>query len=173
MAFAAFHAQEFSEVVAEFNAWRPEIERSIEAFRGNIMMQGAEISQELEAKLNAVIRCESRTTQVEQVGNQAVAQLDAIKSAFRVELLQMQAVLSQHKPERLNEQEALKADLRILVSLYNKQFLTIEASIAAAAATSSPTTQQRLQPPTQQQQQDPWHQARTPPPPALQFLLES
>ena len=67
-------------------------------------------------------------------------------SSFRVELVLMQAVLSQHETERLNDQEALKADLRIVVSLYTRQFLEIEASIAAAAATSSPTTQPRLSP---------------------------
>ena len=63
MTFAAFNAQKFSEFVAEFNAWCPGIERSIEAVRGSIMMQGAEIAQELESQRKAVIRCESRTTQ--------------------------------------------------------------------------------------------------------------
>ena len=84
MAFAAFNAQEFSEFILEFNAWRPGIERSIEALRGNIMMQGAEIAQALEAQRNALIRRESCTAQVEQVGNQVVPELDAIVRPFRV-----------------------------------------------------------------------------------------
>ena len=49
MACAAFIAQEFFEFVAEVYAWRPGIERSIEALRGSIMMQGAGVAQELEA----------------------------------------------------------------------------------------------------------------------------
>ena len=66
----------------------------MEALRGNIILQGAKIAQELETQRNALIRCESCTTQVEQVGNQAVAELDAIMSFFRAELVQTQTALA-------------------------------------------------------------------------------
>ena len=57
----------------------------MEALRCSIINQGAEIAQEVESQRNVLIRCESRTTQVEQVGIRAVVDLGAITSSFQAE----------------------------------------------------------------------------------------
>ena len=89
-------------------------------------MQGAE----LEAIRNGFVLIEQRNEQVTQFGGKAVAELDAIMTAFRAEIVL-------NKSERVAEGEALKGELRQLVEHLQAKFLEVEGAIRTLTATAA------------------------------------
>ena len=147
MAFTAFNAIDVPDLTTELNAWGAGMEHAVTELRGAILMQGAE----LEAMRNGLALIEQRTEQVTQFGGKAVAELDAIMTAFRTELVM-------NKAERAAEGEALKGELRQLVEHLQAKFMEVEGAIrtltetAAAAAATGPS------------RRDPWFQPGQPSP---------
>ena len=135
-AFVIFDATEITGLVAQMNNWGGNLETAVSELRGAILMQGAE----LEAMRNGFALIEQRTEQVTQFGGKAVAELDAIMTAFRAEIVM-------NKSERVAEGEALKGELRQLVEHLQAKFLEVEGAIrtltatAAAAAATGPSRQ--------------------------------
>ena len=98
-AFDIFNATDVPGLTAQMNVWGGNLETAVSELRGAILMQGAE----LEAIRNGFVLIEQRTEQVTQFGGKAVAELDAIMTAFRAEIVL-------NKSERVAEGEALKGE---------------------------------------------------------------
>ena len=94
---------------------------------------------------------EQRTEQVTQFGGKAVAELDAIMTAFRAEIVM-------NKSERVAEGEALKGELRQLVEHLQAKFLEVEGAIRTLTATAAATAE------TGPSRRDPWFQPGQPAP---------
>ena len=112
------------------------------------------LAAEVEQLSNRVIQMESAQTRIQQIGSQAVAELDVLMGAFRQELVlsrseqtaageafkeelrvrtgQLQAkfleVEAGQQQARHQETEALKTELRTLVGQLEARFLTVEAT---------------------------------------------
>ena len=103
-AFAIFAATDIPSLVMELNAWGANIEQISSELRGAIVNGAVDV----EAIRNGLALIEMRTEQVTQFGGKAVAELDAIMTSFRAEIVQ-------NKSERIAEGESLKGELRQLV----------------------------------------------------------
>ena len=115
-AFVIFDANEIIGFTAQMNVWGGNLESAVSELRSAVLMQGAE----LEAIRNGLALIEQRTEQVTQFGGKAVAELDAIMTSFRAEIVL-------NKAERIAEGEARKGELGAIG--------TLTATAAAAAAT--------------------------------------
>ena len=135
-AFDIFDATDVPGLTAQMNVLGGNLETAVTELRGAILMQGAE----QEAMRNGLALIEQRTEQVTQFGGKAVAELDAIMTSFRAEIVL-------NKSERIAEGEALKGELRQLVVDLQAKFLEVEGAIgtltatAAAAAATGPSRQ--------------------------------
>ena len=125
-AFAIFDAIDVRGFTAQMYVWGGNLETAVSELRGAILIQGAE----LEAMRNGFALIEQRTEQVTQFGGKAVAELDAIMTAFRAEI-------ALNKSERVAEGEALKGELRQLVEHLQAKFLEVEGAIRTLTATAA------------------------------------
>ena len=135
-AFAIFDAIDVPGITAQMNVWGGNLESAVSELRSAVLMQGAE----LEAIRNGLALIEQRTEQVTQFGGKAVAELDAIMTSFRAEIVL-------NKSERIAEGEALKGELRQLVVDLQAKFLEVEGAIRTLTATAAATGHNRAQPP--------------------------
>ena len=168
--FALFNATDLHGFIAALNGWGSNQEHLVSENRGAIMVYGAELEQ----LRNNFILMESAQTRIQQIGSQAVAELDVLMSAFRQELVlsrseqtaageafkeelrvftgQLQAkfleVEAGQQQARHQETEALKTGLRTLVGQLEARFLTVEATLGNLAA--------RPPAPATAAGQDPW-----------------
>ena len=168
--FALFNATDLNSFIAALNEWGSNQEHLVSESRGALMVYGAELEQ----LRNNFILMESAQTRIQQIGSQAVAELDVLMSAFRQELVlsrseqtaageafkeelrvltgQLQAkfleVEAGQQQARHQETEALKTELRTLVGQLEARFLTVEATLGNLAA--------RPPAPATAAGQDPW-----------------
>ena len=146
-AFVIFDATDVIGFAAQMNVWGGNLETAVSELRGAILMQGAE----LEAMRNGFALIEQRTEQVTQFGGKAVAELDAIMTAFRAEIVM-------NKSERVAEGEALKGELRQLVEHLQAKFLEVGGAIRTLTATAASAAA------TVPSRQDPWFRPGQPAP---------
>ena len=146
-AFVIFDATDVTGLAAQMNVWGGNLETAVSELRGAILMQGAE----LEAMRNGFALIEQRAEQVTQFGGKAVAELDAIMTAFRAEIVM-------NKSERVAEGEALKGELRQLVEHLQAKFLEVEGAIRTLTATTAAAAA------TVPSRQDPWFRPGQPAP---------
>ena len=144
-AFDIFNATDVLGFTAQMNVWGGNLETAVSELRGAILMQGAE----LEAIRNGFVLIEQRTEQVTQFGK-AVAELDAIMTVFRAEIVL-------NKSERVAEGEALKGELRQLVEHLQAK-LEVEGAIRTLTATAASAAA------TVPSRQDPWFRPGQPAP---------
>ena len=116
-------------------SWGVNIERMVSEACNAVLLRGSE----MEHVRNAIVLLDQRIEALSSVGSRAVAELDAIMTAFRAEILQNK---TKHKSEVLACGEALKSELRVLVEQLQLKFLedggtirTLTATVAAAAST--------------------------------------
>ena len=101
--FVLFNATDLQGLIAALNEWGSNQEHLVSENRGAVMVQGAELEQ----LRDAFIVLENAQTRVQQLGSQAVAELDVLMGAFRQEI-----VLS--RSEQTAAGEAFKEELRVL-----------------------------------------------------------
>ena len=99
----------------------------MENFTTEIRSAVVSTAVETETLRNGIALLEMRTEQIGSVGNQAVHEIEKIMAAFRAEIIL-------NKQERLADGEALKAELRVLVSSVQAKFDAIDSAVAAATA---------------------------------------
>ena len=121
--FAIFTAKDIPSLVTELNAWGA----SMENFTTEIRSAVVSTAVETETLRNGIALLEMRTEQIGSVGNQAVHEIEKIMAAFRAEIIL-------NKQERLADGEALKAELRVLVSSVQAKFDAIDSAASAATA---------------------------------------
>ena len=121
--FAIFTATDIPSLVTELNTWGA----SMENFTTEIRSAVVSTAVETETLRNGIALLEMRTEQIGSVGNQAVHEIEKIMAAFRAEIIL-------NKQERLADGEALKAELRVLVSSVQAKFDAIDSAASAATA---------------------------------------
>ena len=121
--FAIFTAKDIPSLVTELNAWGAGMENFTTEIRSAVVSTAVET----ETLRNGIALLEMRTEQIGSVGNQAVHEIEKIMAAFRAEIIL-------NKQERLADGEALKAELRVLVSSVQAKFDAIDNAAAAATA---------------------------------------
>ena len=136
-AFAIFDAIDVLGFTAQMNVWGGNLETAVSELRDAILMRDTELrgailmqGAEMEAMRNGFALIEQRTEQVTQFGGKAVAELDAIMTVFRAEIVM-------NKSERVAEGEALKGELRQLVEHFLAKFLEVEGAIRTLTATAA------------------------------------
>ena len=144
-AFAIFAATDIPSLVMELNAWGANIEHLSSELRGAIVNGAVDV----EAIRNGLALIEMRTEQVIQFGGKAVAELDAIMTSFRAEIVQ-------NKSERIAEGESLKGELRQLVVDLQAKFLEVEVAIRTLNVTAAAIAE------TEPSRQDPWWNRKDP-----------
>ena len=136
--FALFNATDFQCLIASLNEWASNQEHQMSENRGQLMVVGGELEQ----LRNNFALMESAIQRFQQVGSQAVAELDMHMGAFRQEFVfnraeqaaaaeavgafRQELVLG--RAEQAAAAEAFKEELRVLTGQLQAKFLEVEAA---------------------------------------------